>query len=213
MFDFIFEMAFRDAVMRNAFRNPFKNDKTKMDKEAEKKAESKFAKLKDEIRSVTKPPLKEYINALTQQGDVATADALCYIKKVWSSVRENELYGKYGDNLKGFTFGNAQKLVNMMAKYMLISCYDKPELMKNFKDCHCPMDSIMIEVVFKKIKSGESTIKIEDLKTLSESTAWSALDYIDGNVPKEYCEFQEIIGQLAELEEISRLEYDYIYWG
>ena len=59
----------------------------------------------------------------------------------------------------GVSFGIAQKIVNMTAKYMFISCYDNEQLRKKFTNCHCPMDKTMIKKVIetyrKLITAGE----------------------------------------------------------
>lgn len=42
------------------------------------------------------------------------------------------------------SFGNAQKLINMTAKYMFMATYRAPESRVLFKGFHCPMDSVTI---------------------------------------------------------------------
>lgn len=42
-----------------------------------------------------------------------------------------------------FSFGNAQKLINMTIKHLYSVCLFDSSLRENFRFCHCPMDSIM----------------------------------------------------------------------
>ena len=53
-----------------------------------------------------------------------------------------------------FSFGNAQKLINIMVKHTYSFCYLTPELRENFRYCHCPLDSIMLNEVWKRYEKS-----------------------------------------------------------
>lgn len=57
-----------------------------------------------------------------------------------------EAFEGYGDKGSSFEFGNAQKLINMTAKYIASGMFtSKCGCGGNFQYCHCPMDSIMVD--------------------------------------------------------------------
>lgn len=57
-------------------------------------------------------------------------------------------FAGYGDDDSSFGFGNAQKLINMTAKYIALGiCMD--DCREDFQYCHCPMDGIMVDKVAK----------------------------------------------------------------
>ena len=134
-----------------------------------------------------------------------------------------------------FTFGNAQKLINMIAKYMYIAYYqseDKAALREKFRGCHCPMDRIMIDKVISKLK--EMLINKDDVEKIEQFTKpakgyivkdengiektvkwttflkqpWSKMQ--DGS--EQYKLFQSIVKYLSERENIIPVEYDYLIW-
>ena len=120
-----------------------------------------------------------------------------------------------------FTFGNAQKLVNMTAKYFYLLVYRDQGLRFCFDQCDCPMDLSMKQTVIKAYKRfldqnnqkhrGNTllTIKKDGKDTINwDWVAWSKL------TTKEdieiYNNFQSIVRFLAGREKISPIEYDYI---
>ncbi len=128
-------------------------------------------------------------------------------------IAEYNLNPVDGKKITGkFRFGNAQKLINMTAKYMFILTYDRPELRERFAQCHCPMDSIMIENVIKGIdKCKELPDNIRDKTKRGWKTQlrqpWSQIE--SGNV-SQYETFQELVVFLAG--ELSPIKYDYKEW-
>ena len=48
-----------------------------------------------------------------------------------------------------FSFWNAQKLINMAAKHVYSFCFYDQGLREAFRYCHCPLDSIMVNKVWK----------------------------------------------------------------
>lgn len=207
IFDFIFEMAFRDATLRSAFKNPYKPAQN---------ADKDFSDLKERIKSAVKQIVRDYIDSImNDEPDKEVKGVNNVILDVFETANklneENE-----SDQARRFTYGNAQKLVNMTAKYYFILCYDNPDLIKNFEQCHCPMDSVMIKIILRKLSEQSNDIKAEftNIK-LKNNTPWSKLPLdkaIDSTPPDEYNEFQSIVKRLAGLEDINPIQFDYKYW-
>lgn len=130
--------------------------------------------------------------------------------------------------VKNFTFGNAQKLINMTVKYMYAACYKDEELRKRFETSHCPMDSRMKDKVvkqYKKVikdndelssalyyqqtdKNKKEVIKSKDWSKVS----WSKIEQEDvRNYPSSnpYSRYQQMVCYLAKKIGISPLEYDF----
>lgn len=134
-------------------------------------------------------------------------------------------FAGYGDDDSSFGFGNAQKLINMTAKYMFISAYQDSGKAKLFDQCHCPMDGIMVDKVTKLagrlVDEGE-----EGLRASLENFAykcprahdWAAKDEVRWSKltlenRKPYEGFQKVVRALAEREGLSPLELDFCVWG
>ena len=219
IFDFIFEMAFRDATLRNAFVNPYKSKnkrERKTGKESEKQAENDFEELKNNIKEYTKEPIKKYLESILgdKKADLNHCKYQCMLD-VFNGVNNfNKQINEKDSKHKGFTFGNIQKLVNMSAKYLYIACYANPEMRTRFVFCDCPMDSIMI----KGVVSEAGRNKFERLR---KETSWSSLAITDGNnteikkiidlIPKEYVEFQQWIRK-NKYEYENVLDFDFRKW-
>ena len=74
--------------------------------------------------------------------------------KICGRVNSQVKASNSGDGNK-FTFGNAQKLINMTAKYYYISCCMNSAKRENFKYCHCPVDCLLLEKVWKFIRTNK----------------------------------------------------------
>ncbi|SEA56724.1 hypothetical protein SAMN05216349_11725 [Oribacterium sp. KHPX15] len=180
-FDFAYIMAFRDATMRNAF--PRHSDEKDND----------FHTRKRRIKNHSKPIVKNYIDAIMKDDNQMVPFTVI-----------NRLCDR--DNTdQGFTFGNAQKLVNMTAKYMFLSAYGDTEKRELFKNCHCPMDGVMMERLREKCE--EYTLKLEKFEI-----PWSRLKKDDEKSIKEYEKFQYYINQIAKQENIYPIEVDFMFW-
>ncbi len=137
IFDFAYSMAFRDATMRNAF--PMFDSEKKREN-----GTNVFRDRKRKIKDYSKGIVRDYIDEILADKE---PDPLNTIKKLCN-----------GENKKqGFSFGNAQKLVNMTAKYMFLSAYGDSQQRKKFKNCHCPMDGVMME----RLKDNCEEYKLE----------------------------------------------------
>lgn len=117
-----------------------------------------------------------------------------------------------------FTFGNAQKLLNIILKYLYIISYKNDGLQKNFRFCHCPMDQRLLEDVWKK--RAESCIKEDQIDLRNRNyflKSWGNENFEgDGNpgnaFPERYMLFQKAVRCLASKEGRNPLEYDYHIW-
>lgn len=174
LYEFAYKMAFRDATMRNAFR--------RLDDEEE----SHFKAIKEEMRNNYVDYVKEYIEAIFRE---QYPQPLEYIEKISNPglVNHNER----------FTFGNAQKLINMTAKYMFLSCYQDETKRELFRNCDCPMDSFMI----KKVECNHD-------KGFNHDLAWSRITFSNHDA---YDYFQEQIRKQCG-RRLLPIEYDYLHW-
>ena len=175
IFAFAYGMAFRDATLRKAFPK------------TENESDDTFHERKKRVFKDSKGKVKKYINDIFRKqypDPLKVIEALC-------------------KNKNGFTFGNAQKLVNMTAKYMFLATYTYKSKKELFKNCHCPMDGVMMNKLSEILQEKEQ---------ISHKEAWSRMSIIDGKIPEEYLYFQEKVGKYAESEGISPIEVDFCLW-
>lgn len=121
-----------------------------------------------------------------------------------------------------FSFGNAQKLINITAKYFYGQCYINQNLRDHFQYCHCPMDSIMLNTVWKNYSemcgSGKERTKVlnEGLDTDREGDflkSWGKEDWENEEIPRRYENFQKAVRELSKVQDLYPIEYDYFIWG
>lgn len=187
IFDFVYELALRDAVMRTAYWG----DKSELRK-----------------NEYAKNIVRDYADDIINKKSFDYYDIAKKLCDEFNSEKNSD---------HQFTFGNAQKLLNMTMKYLYIMCYKNNELRDEFQNCHCPMDGIMIDKVInelKKLKSeGDSSVQqytqrgyIGKLK----GKPWSRLVSDDKAV---YEQFQKSVKFLAKKQDLYPLEYDYFLWN
>lgn len=116
---------------------------------------------------------------------------------------------------KEFTFGNAQKLINIIMKYFYICTYNNDTMKKSFRFCHCPMDSQLLNDVWKNRKLLAKPEMLGKQKEFVKSWGKEDFDIENGTkvFPERYKRFQEAINELAKAKGLTRLEYDYVIWG
>lgn len=200
LFDFAYGEALRDATLMKSFAG-----------------EKAYLKNCCEGKKV----VREYVDGILSGSQEKTFDA------TENAVEEafNNFIEDNGGNQE-FTFGNAQKLINMTVKYMFLSAYtqdDYNSFRELFADCHCPMDSIMCQIVkdvFDRDVSEDAEIIKQNYKDGRKTwksklnVPWSGMKKDeDGRVPVEYACFQEIVEYLAKKEKIYPIEFDYKYWN
>ena len=130
-----------------------------------------------------------------------------------------------------FTFGNAQKLINMSAKYLYIMSYNTKgnRVSSKFEHFHCPMDRIMIEKVtraYKAFLDSNSIDKKQDetinflviengivKRTMDwNKVAWSNLSFDDNDI-QIYKKYQNMVSFFAGRKQLSPIEFDLKYWS
>ena len=193
IFMFIYISAMRDAVSQKAYSGA--------KKPLEKLEE--LDRLKDKLYELINNVLT---NKYSCQDDydkdyLKTAIEICKI------INQKESNGK-------FSFGNSQKLINMMLKYFYITSYADKDKKELFKFCHCPMDGQILRKVWRKRKSLSCNIKIGKYDEFNKG--WGNEDFEDTNGKKDFSKrykiFQQAVRDLADKENMSPLEFDYHYW-
>lgn len=121
-----------------------------------------------------------------------------------------------------FTFGNAQKLINMVVKHFYIICYYCSGIRDRFKYCHCPMDSRMLKKVYANRTMVPTIfgkyIKNSNIKSSKKGfvDSWSKEDFDKSNnkrcIPERYNDYQEYIRKVCEAAGAIPIEYDYYMW-
>ena len=174
IFDFAYMMAFRDATMRNAFPRRVGEE------------DGDFHDRKE---------IHDYINAIMK---IAGQDNQLEVLGIIKALCDEE------NTDCGFTFGNAQKLVNMTAKYMFLSTYGDEQKGELFGKCHFPMDGVMMEWVTKHCADY-------GLESVTFKVPWSKLKNDDESLAV-YNTFQDYIDRIANKEDVSVIEVDFIFW-
>ena len=236
IFDFAYELAMRDATIRTAFRGT-----TIYVLLAKDNPDTKYKATDDDKKRAdcAKTAVRRYIVKIFKN-ELNTKDE--HDNSFMEAVKEviNAFEG-YKDKDSSFSFGNAQKLINMTAKYMFMATYNRPKLRENFKCCHCPMDNQLINKVAKYVgllveEYQEITMeyaeemlkdyagkrkKIGDWAKL-DGFGWSKLNSEKGRAI--YDTYQETIRFLSSnatilkkhigaSDSLSSLEFDFFVWG
>lgn len=193
---FIYINAIRDATMQKAYHG-----------------EKKWLEDRSLFNQLKKPIIS-FINDILMdnnesQGDydkkfLKLADELC------STINNQRLKTN-----SIFTFGNAQKLINIIVKYLYISTYNNLgnlNIRNNFRFCHCPMDGVMLEKVWNNRSQVSPTLdgyyRHDFLSSWSkENNANNREEY-----PKRYLDYQTAVRILANANNNSPIEYDYLNW-
>ncbi len=208
VFNFIYVAAMRDAVLQKAY-------------EGEKKELCRlynFDGLYDCIRKFTDNVLMGGFKDQDEYDEefFKTAKQVC--KKINNPDRI--IAGETSDKKVEFTFGNAQKLLNIMLKYFYITCYGLGVNREIFRFCHCPMDGIMLENVWRNRKKVPLKKSESENYTREEFLAgWGKEGFENGGYPKRYSVFQAAVRDLAAAaktsdgEDLYPIEYDYGVWG
>ena len=114
-----------------------------------------------------------------------------------------------------FSFGNAQKLINITVKFMYIALYGNPALHQRFQVCHCPLDRTMGGRIKKKLKDLQKSKKVpQELQKIVNGTNWKGWDGTWSRIGEDsYKEYQAAVKYFAAQEGLSPIEYDYFYFG
>lgn len=198
VFQFIYECAMRDAILQRAF-------------DCEKKwiynVEDAKVNLKNYMDSVLGNEFKS-----REEHDgcfLKTANDICQCI--------NEYTEKPSVVKRDFSFGNAQKLINISVKYLYGLCCHQPDLRRGFEYCHCPVDQIMLNAVWKMFDKKERIAKLGTQETFCMSWGKEGLDKNDRQpklfvMPERYCKFQWAVQELIGQGNIYPIEFDYLNW-
>lgn len=139
IFTFIYTVAMRDAVIQLAYKG------------------EKKPLMKSEILNLLKGEMEclidKVLNDKYRSQSTYDEDFLCAtinISKYINDRRENE----------EFTFGNAQKFLNIFFKYLYIISYKNSGIKKNFRFCHCPMDQQLLKSIWDSRADIDGDIKL-----------------------------------------------------
>ena len=193
LFHFVYVCAMRDAVLQKAYEGEKKWLSTKETIEAENRVKIYI----DHILEIGFTTQDEH-----DQEFVKVATDVCNIinQKISRDGREGH-----------FSFGNAQKLINIICKYFYVICYKDLNLKENFRFCHCPMDGILLEHVWKETKK-QNKMKAHEFKESWGKEEWKSNDGNNFELPDRYNLFQESIRYLAAKKGVWPIEYDYLVW-
>ena len=208
VFKFIYGCALRDAVLQKSFVGQ-----------------------KAWIAEVTEAEMivKEYIDAILRgdfegtSGDIADKHNDAFLDTTIKVCYAINNYVNKPKSTDKFTFGNAQKLINMVVKHVYAHSYCLKSLgygsiRDKFAFCHCPMDTIMLSHVWKEYAKafGEKRRKQQLVNDFRK--AWGSEDFslVDGEIgyPKRYLNFQNALIEIVNHKHgsIFPIEYDYLYW-
>lgn len=194
IFRFIFIEAMRDAVIQLSYKG---NKKWLMESDV-------LNVLKIEIE----PLINKVLNNKYTSQDNYDEDFLCTTINICKHINNMA----QNDN---FTFGNAQKLINIMLKYFYITSY-KNDISKDFfRFCHCPMDQQLLENIWSKRKNLNINKTLGNRNYFLKS--WGNEDFEEDEngrqiYPKRYTLFQLSVRYFANKEKKNSLEYDYYAW-
>ena len=183
IFRFVYIASMRDATMQRSYKGP------------KKWLED------DAVITLVQPILEPFVQNVIKN---AFLDQDSFDKSFTKIAEDlcNVINQKAGD--KEFSFGNAQKLINIMTKYFYIQGYMNSSIRTGFKFCHCPMDNQLLERVKKE--TGDSIF----------NNGWGDLnfDQVNGKnvLPNKYLRFQEEVRKLAANDGLTAIEYDYWVW-
>ena len=209
-FAFIYGYAIRDAILQQAFKGGKKEWIEKI----------------PEAHAVVRGYVSRVLNGDFSENSTETKAAhdACFIKTardVCDAINQKRPEGV----TESFSFGNAQKLINIITKHIYAHSYtlnllDCVDIRSRFRFCHCPMDSIMLKTVWDKY--GELFGNSERRNKLGYSTefrkSWGSEDFeiSDGEriQPQRYTSYQTAINRIINEEDmqIFPMEYDYLVW-
>ena len=200
VFNFIYGCALHDAVLQKAFIG----DRKWINNVSEAKQS-----VKKYVDKIINGDFKNPDNATKSNHDklfFETAENVC--KQINSKKPKNSQIGN-------FTFGNAQKLINMTIKHVYAHTYSINSTTcnftrDNFRHCHCPMDSIMLEKVWNEYAQCFSPEERKKVLGKNFCSAWGCMGFNDSR----YENFQNAIKAIIPKNNgnIFPIEYDYIIW-
>lgn len=199
VFDFLYGCSMHDAILQQAFKG-----KKEWVGEVEQ----------------AKPFLREYIDCIVGNKFSSQEEHDKTFIRVADNICKEINKHKSPDAKDVFSFGNAQKLINIAAKHTYGVCYWNPDLRENFRWCHCPLDSIMLQKVWARYK--------KDFGNNARKSALESVDFFckiwgnegqDGDMqpqicdfPERYLKFQRAVKDIVGEGNLYAIEFDYLIW-
>lgn len=109
----------------------------------------------------------------------------------WHQILSTKMIDEYDKQGVHFTYGQAQKWINMTLKYLYVLCPDKVE--NNFPNLHIPLDNYVFSVAQKEF----------DIKYPTKP--WSRWESYD-----DYMEYQKLIRN--NLTDVAPLSWEFVFW-
>ena len=208
LFEFVYRNAMHDATLEQAYDG---------------KKDILISDRTNDVRTILKEHINkiidgDYINKDEDSGKVKYDDDFYKLTELIC----NKISKQIPNN--DFTFGNAQKLINITVKHFYLLAYKDPNIKQNFKFCHCPMDRIMIAKVARyyrqaiKDKNADKSniqfkIKGKEVAAWS-SISWGSIKYTEPSESVKYGidiykKYQTMVRFLSHEEKIIPVEYDY----
>lgn len=194
--EFIYGCAMHDAILQRAFTG----EKVWIGQVAPAKA-----------------VVKQYIDkVLTNQFNSQKEHDTAFIMAANDICDEINKAKPLDKNTGTFSFGNAQKLINIVVKHVYTFCYQNHELRNGFRFCHCPLDSIMLNEVWKRRDAWKEKVDIGDLDDFckpwgSEGTVGDTQPRLD-RFPLRYDIYQQAIRAIIGTGTMFPIEFDFVIW-
>lgn len=165
----------------------------------------KFLRDNDEAKTI----VRAYIDGILEGKNPDFYDAAERLEASFNNWEKQKGYDKI------FSFGNAQKLINITVKFMYLSAYTNHALMRScFQNCHCPLDRQMGARVKRLIRNIPETELPDHIRTVVKKGSWKRFDDTWSKIEREdYEDYQALVRYQAEKENLIPLEYDFRYFG
>lgn len=147
-------------------------------------------------------------------------DFYAVAKRLQASFNKWEEQKGYDEPL--FSFGNAQKLINITVKFMYLAAYSNYAPMRSrFQNCHCPLDRQMgarvkreiCKIVKRKIRKIPEAELPDSILEIIKRDSWKGFDGTWSKIEeKVYEDYQAVVQFLAAKENLIPLEYDFRYF-
>lgn len=199
IFEFIYGCAMRDAVLQKAFIG-----------------EKAWVKDVEESKII----LKRYINKVLRNEFENQEDHDKIFLKTANDICKaiNNKKPDYATDI--FSFGNAQKLINITVKHFYSLCYYDQNLRDSFRYCHCPLDLIMLKKIWEMYKEtfGNEARRNKLISTKFFCQSWGN-EGVQENIqpelfsfPDRYMKFQSAIRDIIGNDNLYSVEFDYLIW-
>lgn len=111
-------------------------------------------------------------------------------------------------NEYGMSFGQAQKIVNMTFKYLYCLTDGNNDIRSRFDVCHMPLDSIMLEWLYRNMHYDDYPIVRKYIGT------WSGMSENEDEDSRVYAYnyYQKILVQYCDENEKCQLQLDFENW-